>query len=92
MNFHFEEIKRRTKNTYKKIILKNDCIVGAIFVGQTQKTGILTTLMRRQVNVAEFIPALMSRDLNFLDILPVLRRHGDIFTEPEFKEIMDTGL
>jgi len=88
----FEEIRHRTKNTYKKIILKNDCIVGAIFVGQTQKTGILTTLMRRQVNVAEFIPALMSKELNFLDILPILRRHGDIFTEPEYKEIMDTGL
>lgn len=89
---HFEEIKHRTKNTYKKIILKNDCIVGAIFVGQTQKSGLITTLLRKQVNVAEFIPALMSPNLNFLDILPVLRRHGDIFTEPEFKEIMDTGL
>jgi len=89
---HFEEIKHRTKNTYKKIILKNDCIVGAIFVGQTEKSGIITTLLRKQVNVAGFIPTLMSPNLNFLDILPVLRQHGDIFTEPEFKEIMDTGL
>ena len=89
---HFEEIKHRTKNTYKKIILKNDCIVGAIFVGQTEKSGLITTLLRKQVNVAEFIPTLMSPNLNFLDLLPVLRRHGDIFTEPEFKEIMDTGL
>ena len=89
---HFEEIKHRTKNTYKKIILKNDCIVGAIFIGQTQKSGIITSLLRKQVNVSEFIPALMSSNLNFLDTLPVLRRYGDIFTEPEFKEIMDTGL
>ena len=89
---HFEEIKHRTKNTYKKIILKNDCIVGAIFVGQTEKSGLITTLLRKQVNVAGIIPTLMSPNLNFLDILPVLRQHGDIFTEPEFKEIMDTGL
>jgi NADPH-dependent 2,4-dienoyl-CoA reductase/sulfur reductase-like enzyme len=89
---YFEEIKNRTKNTYKKIILKNGCIVGGIFVGQTQKSGIITTLMRKQVDVSQYVPALMSKNLNFMDILPVLRRHGDIFVEPEFKEIMDTGL
>jgi len=87
-----EEIKDRTRNTYKKLILKNGCIIGAIFVGQTQKAGILTTLMRKQVEVTEFVPALMSKNLSFMDILPILRRHGDIFTEPEYKEIMDTGL
>ena len=89
---YFEEIKNRTRNSYKKIILKNGCIVGGIFVGQTQKSGIITTLMRKQVDVSEFIPALMSKNLNFMDVLPIMRRHGDIFTEPEFKEIMDTGL
>ena len=89
---YFEEIKNRTQNTYKKIILKNGCIVGGIFVGQTQKSGIITTLMRKQVDVSEFIPALMSKNLGFMDVLPIMRRHGDVFTEPEFKEIMDTGL
>jgi NADPH-dependent 2,4-dienoyl-CoA reductase/sulfur reductase-like enzyme len=89
---YFEEIKNRTKNTYRKIILKNGCVVGGIFVGQTQKSGIITTLIRKQVDVSEFVPALMSKNLNFMDVLPVMRRHGDIFTEPEFKEIMDTGL
>lgn len=89
---YFEEIKDSTQTTYKKIILKNGSVIGAIFVGQTQKSGILTTLMRKQVDVTDFIPALMAKNLSFMDILPVLRRHGDIFTEPEFKEIMDTGL
>lgn len=89
---HFQEIRSRSKNTYKKIILKNGCIIGAIFIGQTQKTGILTTLLRRQIDVSDFIPALMSRDLNFMDILPLLRRNAEKFNEPEFKELMDTGL
>jgi NAD(P)H-nitrite reductase large subunit len=91
-NCYFEEIKNRTKNVYKKIILKNGTIIGAIFVGQTQKSGIITTLMRKQVDVSEFIPALMSKSLSFMDILPVLRRNATLFSEPEYKEIMDTGL
>ncbi len=91
---HFQEIKRQTKNTYKKLILKNGCIVGAIFVGvgQTQRSGIISILMRRQIDVSDYIPALMSDTLNFMEMLPLLRRNGDKFTEPEFKELMDTGL
>jgi NAD(P)H-nitrite reductase large subunit len=89
---YFQEIKRRTKNTYKKLILKNECIVGAIFVGQTQKTGLVSTLLRRQINVSDYIPVLMGNNLNFMELLPLIRRNGDKFTEPEFKELMDTGL
>lgn len=88
----FEEITDRTKKTYRKIILKNGRIVGAIFVGNTQKSGIITTLMRKRVDVTDFVPFLMRRNLSFMDVLPVLRRYGDIFSEPEFKELMDTGL
>jgi NAD(P)H-nitrite reductase large subunit len=91
---YFQEIKKRTKNTYKKIILKNGCIVGAIFigVGQTQRSGIISVLLRRQIDVSDYIQTLMSNTLNFMDILPLLRWHGDKFTEPEYKELMDTGL
>lgn len=89
---HFQEIKRRSKNTYKRLILRNGSIVGAIFVGQTQKTGIISSLLRKQIDVSEYASALMSDKLNFADLLPLLRRNGDKFTEPEFKELMDTGL
>lgn len=53
---HFQEVKKRTKNTYKKIILKNGCIVGAIFigVGQTQRCGIISILLRRQIEVSDY--------------------------------------
>ena len=91
---HFQEIKRRTRNTYKKLILKNGCIVGAIFigVGQTQRSGLISVLLRRQIDVSDYVSVLMSNNLNFMDILPLLRRNGDKFTEPEYKELMDTGL
>jgi len=91
---HFQEIKKRTRNTYKKIILKNGCIVGAIFigVGQTQRCGLISILLRRQIDVSDYIQTLISNNLSFMDILPLLRRYGNKFTEPEYKELMDTGL
>jgi NAD(P)H-nitrite reductase large subunit len=88
----FQEIRRRTKDTYKKLILKNGRLVGAILVGQTQKAGLFNILLKRKINVADTISILMSRSLNFMDLLPLIRRNADQFKEAEYKEIMDTGL
>ncbi len=88
----FREIRVRTKDAYKKLVLRNGKIVGSILVGQTQKAGLMSILLRKQVNVADSIPMLMSDRLNFMDLLPILRRNADQFGEPEYKELMDTGL
>jgi len=88
----FQEIRRRTKDTYKKLILKNGRLVGAILVGQTQKAGLFSILLKRRIDVADYISILMSRSLNFMDLLPLIRRNADQFKEAEYKEIMDTGL
>ncbi len=88
----FREIRVRTKDSYKKLVLKNGKIIGAILVGQTQKSGLMSILLRKQVYVADSIPLLMSDRLSFMDLLPILRRNADQFSEPEYKELMDTGL
>ena len=88
----FREVRVRTKDSYKKLVLKNGKIIGAILVGQTQKSGLMSVLLRKQVYVADSIPLLMSDRLSFMDLLPILRRNADQFSEPEYKELMDTGL
>jgi NAD(P)H-nitrite reductase large subunit len=88
----FREIRVRTKDAYKKLVLRNGKIIGAILVGQTQKAGLMSILLRKQVYVADAIPLLMSDRLSFMDLLPILRRNADQFSEPEYKELMDTGL
>jgi NAD(P)H-nitrite reductase large subunit len=88
----FQEIRKKTKDTYKKLVLKNGRLVGAILVGQTQKAGLFFVLLKKRINVSEYTSTLMSRDLNFMNILPLIRRNADRFTETEYKEIMDTML
>jgi nitrite reductase (NADH) large subunit len=88
----FREIRVRTKEVYKKLVLRNGKIIGAILVGQTQKAGLLSILLKKQIPVADSIPLLMSDRLSFMDLLPILRRNADKFSEPEYKELMDTGL
>lgn len=88
----FQEIKKRTKESYKKLILKNGRLVGVILVGQTQKAGLYQILLKKKIDVTDYIALLMSPRVNFMDLLPLIRRFADRFTETEYKEIMDTGL
>ncbi len=88
----FQEIKKRTKDTYKKLILRKGRLVGAILVGQTQKAGLFSILLKRKIDVADTLSILMNKSLNFMDLLPLIRRNAGQFKEAEYKEIMDTGL
>jgi NAD(P)H-nitrite reductase large subunit len=88
----FQEIRRRTRDSYKKIILKNGRLVGIMLVGQTQKAGLFSILLKKKIDIMDYLPTLMSKTINFMDLLPLIRRNADQFKEAEYKEIMDTGL
>jgi NAD(P)H-nitrite reductase large subunit len=88
----FQQFQRKTENTYRKLVLRDGCIVGAILVGQVQKAGILTTLLKKRVNVSDIIPLLMSPRLNFAELLPFAQQNRDRFTEVEYRELSQRPL
>jgi NAD(P)H-nitrite reductase large subunit len=81
------EVQRKTKDIYRKLVLKNGRIVGAILVGQVQRAGILATLLKKRIDVSDYVPFLMSDRLNFADLLPLMKQNADRFTEVEFREL-----
>lgn len=90
--YDFQEIKKRTYDSYLKLILREGCIIGAMLVGRTQKAGLMTMLLKKKIDVSDSVPLLLGDNLNFIDLLPLLRMNADKFPEPEYKELMDTGL
>jgi len=62
------------KTVYKKILLKDDLIVGFIFLGDIEKAGILYNLMKNRVNVAEIKEALLSEDFGIITLPESLRQ------------------
>ncbi len=88
----FQQFQRKTKSTYRKLVLKDGCIVGAILVGQVQKAGILTTLLKKRVNVSDYVPFLMSDRVNFAELLPLINGNKKRFTEVEYRELSQRPL
>jgi NAD(P)H-nitrite reductase large subunit len=83
----FQQLQRKTKNTYRKIVLKDGRIIGAILAGQIQKAGILATLLKKKVEVSNYVSFLMSDRINFADLLPLMRENKEKFVEIEYREL-----
>ena len=88
----FQQVQRKTENTYRKLVLRDGCIVGAILVGQVQKAGILTTLLKKRVNVSDYVPFLMGNRINFADLLPLMKGNKERFAEVEYRELSQQPL
>jgi len=56
----YETISKQEGNIYQKVILKNDLIMGMVFVGNIEKSGIIFGLMRGRVNVESFKQSLLA--------------------------------
>jgi NAD(P)H-nitrite reductase large subunit len=60
--------------TYRKIVLKNNRIVGMVFVGDIERSGIVFGLMKDRVNVRRCKEALLSPDFGLGSLPEELRR------------------
>jgi NAD(P)H-nitrite reductase large subunit len=78
----YEVISRQEGNTYQKIILKDNIIVGMIFVGNIGKSGIIFGLMRDRVNAESFKQSLLADDFG-LAFLPRSSWQGQLEAPPE---------
>ena len=57
-------------NVYKKLVLKNNIIIGMTMVNCIERAGVLFNLMKKQINVKKFKQSLLSDDFG-LAVLPL---------------------
>ena len=50
----YYEIKKRTYDSYLKLILREGCIIGAMLVGRTQKAGLMTMLLKKKIVITSY--------------------------------------
>ncbi len=62
------------KRVYKKILLKDNVIVGFIFLGDIEKAGILFRLLKNHVDVGEIKDRLLSEDFGIITLPEQLRQ------------------
>ncbi len=64
-----------TAQTYRRIVLKDKRIIGALFVGDIDRAGIITGLMREKVDVSAIADELLTDDFGLLSLPHEYRKH-----------------
>jgi len=72
---------------YRKIVLQNDRLVGAVLVGSVDRAGIFSGLIREKVNMAPFKESLLLPEFGFVNLSKEIR--NQLFA-PQGK-VTDTG-
>jgi NAD(P)H-nitrite reductase large subunit len=78
----YEVISKQEGSIYRKVILKDDCVRGMIFVGDIEKSGIVFGLMRDKVKVGGFKQMLLADDFG-LAFLPQALWRERLMPPPE---------
>ena len=71
----FEELKiLDTKaNIYKKLLVKNNLLVGAVLVGDIKNSGVFLRLIREKVDIASLKGRLLSENFGYPDIMDFIK-------------------
>lgn len=77
----YEVISRKHDHVYRKIVLKDRLIVGLVFSGDIDKSGIIYNLMKDRVNIEDFKQALVADDFGLVSLPEEIWKPG-LVTSP----------
>lgn len=61
-------LSKNRDHTYKKVILKDGLVMGMVFAGNIEKSGIIYNLMKDRINVEAFKQALVAEDFGLISL------------------------
>jgi len=73
--FHVIERHEPARSFYRKLVLKDNRLVGAILIGEIERAGIYGLLIRERIDVAPFEKELLSDTFGFLMLPKEFRKH-----------------
>jgi len=74
----------------RKVVLKQNVLVGVVMVGRISNAGVYGALIRRHIDVSSVKDRLLDADFGYQHIVPLVRQHEDAFSEPEWKHTVLT--
>jgi NAD(P)H-nitrite reductase large subunit len=66
-------------NLYKKLILQNNVLIGAILVGRIQNSGVFLRLIREKVDVSTIKDKLLQDNFGYPDILGLVKEKESLY-------------
>jgi NAD(P)H-nitrite reductase large subunit len=77
----YEEIKmmEEKQQIYKKLVLKNNVLVGAVLVGDINKSGLFLRLINERIDVSSFKDKLLQENFGYPDIMDFTKDKEQVY-------------
>ncbi len=79
---------RKDADIYRKLVFKDNRLVGAVLVGKVDGAGVLANLMRKRVDISRIKADLIAGHYDYARVLPLVKAEPQGFTEPEYGETL----
>jgi len=76
------------KNFYKKIVIKDNIILGFVLIGKIENAGVYRELVRKQVDISLIKHQVLDENFDFSNVIPLINQQRERFKEKEFNEIV----
>jgi len=76
----------KDRKLYRKLVFKDEKLVGAVLVGNVDYAGVLTNLMRKHVDVTSIKEKLIAGQFDFGVASTLIREQAERFQEQEYNE------
>jgi NAD(P)H-nitrite reductase large subunit len=88
----FEELIQAdlSHNIYRKVVLKNNKIVGAIFVNDIERHGIILNLALQKIDISDIKDILVDEYFDYGKVIPLIKRQKDKFKRQEYSDTIST--
>ena len=82
--------KKEDGKYYKKFVLKDNRIVGTVFLGDIKTAGIIGPLIKNRVDVSSIKHLLLEDSFDFAKVLPLVAKYQDCFKREEYRDTVIT--
>ena len=82
--------ENRDKNLYRKIVLKDNLICGAVFINGVESAGVVNVLIRKRIDISGIKERLIDKNFSFATVMPLIKDNRDSFTAEEFLDTVKT--
>ena len=76
----------KDKKIYKKVIIRDNILLGAILVNKVANAGVYGIMIRKGIDVSSLKEKLLSDNFDYAKILPLVKKNPDKFSADEFRE------
>lgn len=84
----YEIITQARTGLYKKFVLQENRLAGAVFVGDIRAAGIAGILIKRRIDISSIKHILSDDNFNYAKIIPLVAEFKDKFTQQEYRDTL----